>query len=59
MRARGYDTRLVGMDESHAMHQRVCACFMRGDPAATEAAMRALIGRAIEDAQDGFALLEE
>lgn len=55
MRARGYETRMIGMDESQELHAAVHAAFRRGDADAAEAAMRRLIERAIRDAQDGLA----
>lgn len=59
MKARGYTTKLIGMDESHTQHENVYNAFAKGDPAAAEQAMRALIQCAIADAQEGFLLLKD
>jgi DNA-binding FadR family transcriptional regulator len=59
MRARGYTLQMIGMEESHALHERVFDAFCAGDPLQTEAAMRTLIGRAIDDAHAGFDLLKD
>jgi GntR family transcriptional regulator, galactonate operon transcriptional repressor len=59
MQARGSTTRLVGMEESMAMHEAVHRCVIAGDAPGAEAAMRRLIERAIEDAEGGLALIEQ
>lgn len=58
MQARGYTTELIGMGESHSLHESVFKAFAAGDAPAAEQAMRILIERAIVDAQEGFLLLE-
>ena len=58
MRARGYMTEMIGMDESQDLHAAVFAAFEAQDAAAAEAAMRHLITRAIQDAHRGFQALE-
>ena len=58
MKAKGYTTKMIGMDESHAMHEAVYVAFSKGDAEAAQAAMRILIQRAIEDAHAGFVLLK-
>ena len=57
MKARGYTSKLIGMDESMELHEAVYLAFMAKDPNAAETAMRKLIERAIADAHDGFKLL--
>lgn len=59
MTAKGYTNTMIGMDESHALHERVFEAFMARDPEATEAAMRTLIQCAIDDAHQGFHLLDQ
>ncbi|ROU03397.1 FadR/GntR family transcriptional regulator [Histidinibacterium lentulum] len=59
MRARGYTSDMIGMDESQAMHEAVFDAFIARDAEGAERAMRRLIQRAIDDAHDGFALLRE
>lgn len=59
MRARGYESRMIGMEESHALHEAVFRAFERGDAVAAQAAMEHLIERAIGDAQAGLARLED
>ncbi len=59
MLARGSKTRLVGMEESMAMHEAVYLRFMAGDALGAESAMRRLIERAIQDAESGLALIEK
>lgn len=59
MTAKGYTNTMIGMDESHALHERVFQAFMARDAGATEAAMRTLIQCAIDDAQQGFRLLDK
>ncbi|WP_051631332.1 FadR/GntR family transcriptional regulator [Afifella pfennigii] len=54
MRARGYETEMIGMEESHELHAAVFAEFERGDADAAGAAMRRLIERAIGDAREGL-----
>jgi GntR family transcriptional regulator, galactonate operon transcriptional repressor len=58
MRARGYTTEMIGMDESQELHAAVFAAFEARDPQEAEAAMRRLIERAIKDAHQGFQALE-
>ena len=58
MRARGYTSEMIGMDESHAMHEAVFDAFMARNAAGAQDAMRRLVGRAVEDAEAGFALIE-
>ena len=58
MRARGYTSEMIGMDESHAMHEAVFDAFMARDAEGAQDAMRRLVGRAVEDAEAGFALIE-
>jgi len=58
MKAVGYRTEMVGMAESHELHEAVFREFDRRRPAAAEAAMRRLIERAIRDAQKGLAAAE-
>lgn len=59
MKGRGYTTKMIGMEESHELHEAVYEAFARRDAEAAEIAMRNLIARAIADAHDGFRLLEE
>lgn len=59
MRAKGYDIEMIGMNESHDLHQNVYKAFMAGDASSAEIAMRKLIEGAIKDANDGFRLLED
>lgn len=59
MTAKGYTSTMIGMDESHALHERVFQAFIARDPEATEAAMRTLIQCAIDDAKQGFQLLDQ
>ncbi len=58
MRARGYTTEMIGMDESQKLHAAVFDAFERRDPEAAQIAMRHLIARAINDANEGFAILD-
>ena len=55
MRARGYETEMVGMDDGHRLHAEVMAAWAAGDADGAEAAMRRLIARALQDARDGLA----
>ncbi len=55
MRARGYDTGMVGIEEGHRWHGAVIDAFERGDAEGAHAAMSDLIGRAILDAHQGLA----
>ncbi len=55
MRAVGYETEMIGMDESQELHAAVFAAFEAGDADAAEAAMRGVIRRATEDAHQGLA----
>jgi len=59
MRARGYTSDMIGMDESQGLHEAAYDAFIARDAVEAEAAMRRLIQRAIDDAVDGFALLEK
>lgn len=59
IRARGYAQTTAEMDNSHELHARVYRAFMDRNPAAAEAAMRVLIGCAIEDAELGFAQIAQ
>jgi GntR family transcriptional regulator, galactonate operon transcriptional repressor len=54
MRARGYETEMIGMEEGHEAHARVIEAWAAGDALGAEAAMRDLIGRAMADAQRGL-----
>jgi DNA-binding FadR family transcriptional regulator len=54
MRVRGYETEMVGMEESHELHQAVFDEFERGDATAAQGAMQKLIERAIKDAREGL-----
>lgn len=54
MRARGYTTQMIGMEESQELHEAVFVEFQRRDAVAAEAAMRRLLELAIRDANDGF-----
>jgi GntR family transcriptional regulator, galactonate operon transcriptional repressor len=58
MRARGYTTEMIGMEESQELHAAVFDAFERRDPHAAQAAMHHLIARAIKDANEGFAILD-
>jgi GntR family transcriptional regulator, galactonate operon transcriptional repressor len=58
MKAKGYTTVMIGMEESHLLHEHVYNAFAKGDAAATQDAMHLLIQRAIEDAEQGFLLLK-
>lgn len=57
MRAKGYQDGVIGMDESHEMHQAVFDAFIARDADGASEAMRRLVVRAIEDADAGFALM--
>lgn len=59
MKAVGYTSELIGMDESHQLHEKVYLAFERGDAEAAGTAMRVLIERAIDDAHRGFDLSED
>lgn len=59
MRAKGYTKKMIGMEESHVLHRAVYDAFMSNDPLAAQEAMRALINRAIEDAQKGLELIKK
>lgn len=54
MAAVGYVSEMVGMDESHALHEAVFRAFMDGDAARAGSAMRDVIENAIRDMQDGL-----
>ncbi len=58
MRARGYTTEMIGMEESQELHAAVFDAFERRDPETAQSAMRDLIARAIKDAKEGFAILD-
>lgn len=55
MRARGYESEMIGMEDGHKLHAHVMAAFLDGDAEAAEAAMRRLIAKATEDARLGLA----
>ncbi len=55
MRARGYETEMIGMEDGHRHHAEVMAAWAKGDADGAERAMRALVARAMEDAQEGLA----
>jgi DNA-binding FadR family transcriptional regulator len=55
MRARGYVTEMVGMEDGHRLHAEVMAAWSKGNADEAEAAMRRLIARALQDARDGLA----
>ncbi|MGJ8586267.1 MAG: FadR/GntR family transcriptional regulator [Marinosulfonomonas sp.] len=59
MRARGYTDRMVGMEETHELHERVYEAFVKRDAVGAELAMRSLINCAIQDAELGFNPLED
>jgi GntR family galactonate operon transcriptional repressor len=59
MRARGSEVELIGMDESTALHRAVYEAFIAGDAQAAEDAMRRLIELAMDDAHQGFSLLQQ
>ena len=54
MNAVGYKTEMIGMEESHELHEAVFLEFEKRDAKAAELAMRHLIERAIRDARNGF-----
>jgi DNA-binding FadR family transcriptional regulator len=58
MRARGYETQMIGMEESHELHAAVFEQFERGNAPAAQAAMERLIERAIRDARDGLTAMK-
>jgi GntR family transcriptional regulator, galactonate operon transcriptional repressor len=58
MRARGYTTEMIGMEESQSLHAAVFTAFAAHDAPAAESAMRTLITRAIADAHRGFTALD-
>ena len=58
MQTRGSTTTLVGMEETIDLHQKVYDSFANGDADGAQSAMRALIQRAIVDANKGFSLSE-
>jgi DNA-binding FadR family transcriptional regulator len=55
MRARGYETEMVGMEDGHRLHAEVMDAWLEGNADRAEAAMRRLIARALEDAREGLA----
>lgn len=59
MQAKGYTTVMIGMDESHQLHENVYNTFAAGDAPAAQEAMHELIERAIADAEQGFLLLKD
>lgn len=59
MQARGYTSEMIGMSESHDLHEAVFDAVIGRDADLAEAAMRNLIQRAIDDAVEGFKLLDE
>ncbi len=54
MRARGYETEMIGMEDGHALRTAVAAAFVAGDAPGAEEAMRHLIA-AVADVQAGLA----
>ena len=58
MKAKGYTTVMIGMEESILLHEHVYNAFAIGDAAAAQDAMHLLIRRAIKDAEQGFLLLK-
>lgn len=54
MRARGYTDRMVGMEETHELHERVYIAFANRDAEGAQIAMRSLIECAIQDSEKGF-----
>ena len=58
MRARGFTTKLTGMEESLELHRALFEEFRGGNAQRAQMATRILIERAIEDANNGIALLE-
>lgn len=57
MRARGYETEMIGMEESHELHEAVYEAFARGDAAGAQDAMQHVLECAIADAHAGLAAL--
>ncbi|CCN84129.1 putative transcriptional regulator, GntR family [Vibrio nigripulchritudo SFn27] len=57
MKGKGYTDKMIGMEESHVLHQDVYDAFMAGDATVAEEAMKALINRAISDAHEGMKLV--
>lgn len=55
MRARGYETEMIDMEDGHRHHAAVMAAWEAGDAQGAEEAMRGLIARAMEDARAGLA----
>ncbi|MEV8467435.1 FCD domain-containing protein [Fluviibacterium sp. DFM31] len=55
MAAVGYVSEMVGMDESHELHEAVYRAFMDGDAERASTAMRRVIQSAIRDMQEGLA----
>ncbi|WP_085590322.1 FadR/GntR family transcriptional regulator [Thalassospira sp. MCCC 1A01428] len=54
LEALGRSNRLIGMDGSYEMHERVYRAFIQKDATGAENAMRNLIHCAINDAESGF-----
>ncbi|WP_104399622.1 FadR/GntR family transcriptional regulator [Vibrio penaeicida] len=59
MKAKGYTKKMIGMEESHMLHQNVYQAFIAGDADLAEEAMKALIRRAISDAHEGMKLIQD
>ncbi len=55
MRARGYETEMIGMEESHELHEAVFHAFIARDADAAQTAMQRVIEAATADAHDGMA----
>ena len=55
MRARGYETEMIGKEDGHRHHAEVIVAWEAGDARGAEEAMRRLIARAMEDAVAGLA----
>jgi GntR family galactonate operon transcriptional repressor len=55
MRARGYETEMIGMEDGHRLHAEVIEAWSSGDADGAAEAMRRLVERAMEDARDGLA----
>lgn len=56
MRARGYESEMIGMEESHQLHEAVFVAFERRDAPGAQAAMERLLECAIADARAGLAV---
>ncbi len=58
MQARGYKSKMIGMDHSHELHEAVFNAVMARDPALARSSMQTLLETALQDAVDGFTLLK-